>query len=73
MHLVKLVTLILLIVLIFMVALTVKRLGETDAIKINNLCKNGISIPVEAGSIVNSGSIKIPASDETYTIRLDCA
>jgi len=57
-----------------MIALTVKRIRDTDEVKINNLCKNGITVPVKAGSFLNalSGTIKVPANDETFTINLDC-
>jgi len=71
MHLVKLTTLIILIVLIFMIALTVKRLRDTDAVKLDNLCKNGISIPLKAASVLDFG-YKIPSTDTTYKINLDC-
>jgi len=72
MHLVKLLTLILLIVLIFMVALTVKKLKDTDAVKIDNLCKKGITIPIKAGSVIDSNIIKLPQTDENFTINLNC-
>ena len=74
MRLVKLITLILLIVLIFMIALTVKRLRDTNAVKLDNLCKNGITVPVKTGSLLDmfGGGVKVPENDQTFTIKLDC-
>jgi hypothetical protein len=54
-----------------MIALTVKRLRDTDAVKLDNLCKNGISIPLKAASVLDFG-YKIPSTDTTYKINLDC-
>jgi len=55
-----------------MVALTVKKLKDTDAVKIDNLCKKGITIPIKAGSVIDSNIIKLPQTDENFTINLNC-
>jgi len=55
-----------------MIALTVKRLRDTNAVKLDNLCKNGITIPMKAGSVLDGLGQKLPATDQTFTIKLGC-
>ena len=61
-----------------MIGLTVKKLRNTDAVKIDNICKKGISFPLKAGSLLKikgddpSTSINFPDKDQSYTFHINC-
>lgn len=46
----------------------IRLIQKTDQSKVNNICKNGLSIPLKAGSIFTG----IPQNDATVNFKFNC-
>jgi len=69
---VKSVILVVLCCLIVVVAMAVDLLRRGDQMRITNLCKNGIDVPLAKGALVNTSALVFPSQDTTFHIDLGC-
>ncbi len=72
MNLVKMTSFIVLLCLIYTVAFAIETVRKGDQQKLDNLCKNGIDIPIAKGSIMNNPPFVYPSEDTSFHIDLGC-
>jgi len=74
MNLVKMTSFIVLLCLIFTVAFAIETVRKGDQQKLDNLCKNGIDIPIAKGAIINNSTLNLmyPNEDTSFHIDLGC-
>jgi len=64
--------LIVLMALIVAVAMAIDMLRRGDQYRLDNMCKNGVDIPLAKGSIINSSLYTFPSEDTTFHVDLGC-